>query len=189
VKRRPSALAAPGAATAPFPFWSDYVEPNLLLLNEDGRFVDASAQAPWTELGLSRALVPADLDGDGDLDLVIADLDGTPRLLRNLTIDPGADTNATTSNWLRIRAFDSRLRRDAIGARITVQTPDGARLVHALPPGSYLSAGAATAHLGLGAADTVQGFEVVWPDGLAEHFPGAAANQVVELIRGEGRIR
>ncbi len=188
VKRRPSALAAPGGATAPLPFWSDYVEPNLFLLNHGGRFVDASARAPWTELSLSRALVPADLDRDGDLDLVIANLDGPPRLLRNLTIDAStADPNATASNWLRIRVFDPGLRREAIGARITVQTPDGARLVHALPPGSYLSAGPATAHLGLGAADTVQGFEVVWPDGLAEHFPGAAVNQVVELIRGEGQ--
>ncbi|MXZ38161.1 MAG: CRTAC1 family protein [Holophagales bacterium] len=184
VKRRPSALAAPDGATV----WSDYVEPNLLLLNEDGRFVDASARSPWTELGLSRALVPADFDGDGDLDLVIADLDGTPRLLRNLTIHPGAgNTNAPTSNWLQIRTFDPRLRREAMGARITVQTPDGARLVHALPPGSYLSAGPATAHLGLGAAEAVQGFEVVWPDGLTERFPGAAADQIVELIRGEGQ--
>ncbi|MXW00987.1 MAG: CRTAC1 family protein [Holophagales bacterium] len=189
VKRRPSALAMPGGATAPSDFWSDYVEPNLFLLNEDGRFVDASAQAPWTELGLSRALVPADLDGDGDLDLLIANLDGPPQLLRNLTIDPGADTTAPTSNWLQIRAFDPMLRREAVGARITVQTPEGARLVHALPPGSYLSAGPTTAHLGLGAANAVQGFEVVWPDGLAERFPGAAANQIVELIRGEGRIR
>ena len=185
VKRRPSALATTGGATA---FWSDYVEPNLLLLNEGGRFVDASALAPWTQLSLSRALVPADLDGDGDLDLVIANLDGPLQLLRNLTIDPGAgDTNANTSNWLQIRAFDSRLRRVATGARITVQTPEGARLVHALPPGSYLSGGPATAHLGLGASDGVQGFEVVWPDGLAERFPGAAANQVVQLIRGEGQ--
>ncbi len=188
VKRRPSALAVPDGATAPAAFWADYVEPNLFLLNHRGRFVDASARAPWTELSLSRALVPADLDGDGDLDLVIADLDGTPRLLRNLTIDPGTDSaNATASNWLRIRAFDPRLRREGIGARITVRTPDGARLVHALPPGSYLSAGPATAHLGLGAAEAVQGFEVVWPDGHAERFPGAAANQVVELIRGEGQ--
>ena len=190
VKRRPSALAAPGAATVPPDFWADYVEPDLLLINEGGRFTNASSQPPWTELGLSRALVPADLDGDGDLDLVIADLDGTPRLLRNLTIDTatgGADS--TVSNWLRVRAFDPRLRREAVGARITVETPDGARLLHALPPGSYLSGGPATAHLGLGAADAVQAFEVVWPDGLTESFAGAAANQVVELTRGEGQAR
>ena len=199
VKRRPSALTAavrgdadvvpvPRTGGIPPALWSDYVEPNLFLINRGGRFVDASNEPPWTELGLSRALVPADLDRDGDLDLVIANLDGPPQLLRNLTIDSGAgDTNANTSNWLQIRAFDSRLRREAIGARITVQTPEGPRLVHALPPGSYLSAGPATAHLGLGAADAVQGFEVVWPDGLAERFPGAAANQVVELTRGEGR--
>ena len=123
-------------------FWADYVEPNLLLLNDGGRFADASAEPPWTELGLSRALVPADLDGDGDLDLVVANLDGAPQLLRNLTIDTSsASDEPTATNWLRVRAFDPRLDRDAIGARITVRTPDGPRLLHVLPPGSYLSAG------------------------------------------------
>ena len=190
VKRRPSALTAPGGAGAPPTFWSEYAEPNLLLVNEEGRFADASVQPPWTELALSRALVPADLDRDGDLDLVIANLDGAPRILRNLTIDAGAASDEpTAANWLRVRAFDTRLDREAIGARITVRTPDGPRLLHALPPGSYLSAGPSTAHVGLGAADAVEGFDVVWPDGLVEGFDGAAANQVVTLVRGEGQTR
>ena len=128
VKRRPSALAppwepgwrdprhprttpgarhrAPGwhAGVSPA-FWSDYVEPNLFLINQGGRFTDAS-QAPWTELGLSRALVPADLDRDGDLDLVVANLDGPPQVLRNLTID-GADAAPTSANWLGSRSAPS----------------------------------------------------------------------------------
>ncbi len=190
VKRRPSALAPPDDARAPPAFWSEYAEPNLLLVNEEGRFADASARAPWVELGLSRALVPADLDRDGDLDLVIANLDGAPQILRNLTIDTGSVSDGPkAANWLRIRAFDPRLNREAIGARITVRTPDGPRLLHALPPGSYLSAGPAAAHLGLGAAQAVEGFDVAWPDGLSESFDGVAANQVVELVRGEGNAQ
>ena len=188
VKRRPSALAPPASSGASPAFWSDYVEPNLFLINQGGRFTDASSQAPWTELGLSRALVPADLDRDGDLDLVIANLDGPPQVLRNLTID-SADAPPTTANWLQIRAVDPRLNREAIGARITVHTASGPRLLHVLPPGSYLSAGPATVHLGLGAAEAVESFEVVWPDGLAERFDGAAANQIVELVRGEGQAQ
>ncbi len=194
VKRRPAALAPAGApeatgspeAAGSLPaVWADYVEPNLLLINQGGRFTDASSEPPWTELGLSRALVPADLDRDGDLDVVIANLDRAPQMLRNLTID-NAVPPPTGANWLQIRAVDPRLNREAIGARITVHTTSGSRLLHVLSSGGYLSAGPTTAHLGLGTADAVVSFDIVWPDGLAETFDSAAANQVVELIRGEG---
>ena len=207
VKRRPSALAPPGGpgaagspeataipGTATTPgsvgslpaVWADYVEPNLLLINAGGRFTDASSEPPWTELGLSRALVPADLDRDGDLDVVIANLDGSPQVLRNLTID-GAAPPPPGANWLQIRAIDPHHNREAIGARITVHATNGSRLLHVLSSGSYLSTEPATAHIGLGTADAVVSFDVVWPDGLAETFDSAAANQVVELIRGEGQ--
>ena len=188
----PEATAIPGTATTPGSVgslpavWADYVEPNLHLINEGGRFTDASSEPPWTELGLSRALVPADLDRDGDLDVVIANLDGSPQVLRNLTID-GAVPPPPGANWLQIRAIDPQHNREAIGARITVHATSGSRLLHVLSSGSYLSTEPATAHLGLGTANAVESFDVVWPDGLAETFDGAAANQVVELIRGEGQ--
>ncbi|MCE2558968.1 MAG: CRTAC1 family protein, partial [Acidobacteria bacterium] len=188
----PEATAIPGTATTPGSVgslpavWADYVEPNLLLINAGGRFTDASSEPPWTELGLSRALVPADLDRDGDLDMVIANLDRAPQVLRNLTIDEAAPP-PPGANWLQIRAIDPQHNREAIGARITVHTTSGPRLLHVLSSGSYLSTGPATAHLGLGTADAVVSFDVVWPDGIAETFDGAAANQVVELIRGKGR--
>ena len=194
VKRRPSALAPPGGpgaagsseAMGSLPaVWADYVEPNLLLINEGGRFTDASSDPPWTELGLSRALVPADLDRDGDLDVVIANLDGPAQVLRNLTIDSAAPP-PPGANWLQIRAVDPRLNREAIGARMTVRTASGSRLLHVLSSGGYLSTGPATAHIGLGTADAVVSFDIVWPDGLTETFDGTAANQIVELIRGEG---
>ena len=188
----PEATAIPGTATTPGSVgslpavWADYVEPNLHLINEGGRFTDASSEPPWTELGLSRALVPADLDRDGDLDVVIANLDGPPQVLRNLTID-GAAQPPPGANWLQIRAIDPQHNREAIGARITVHAASGPRLLHVLSSDGYLSTGPATAHLGLGTADAVVSFDVVWPDGLTETFDGAAANQVVELIRGEGQ--
>ena len=188
VKRRPSALAPAGGTgtTGSLPaVWADYVEPNLLLINQGGRFTDASSEPPWTELGLSRALVPADLDRDGDLDVVIANLDRAPQVLRNLTID-SATPPPPGANWLQIRAVNPRLNREAIGARLTVRTASGPRLLHVLSSDSYLSTGPATAHLGLGTADAVVSFDIVWPDGLTETFDGAAANQIVELIRGEG---
>ena len=188
VKRRPAALAPAGGTGTTgslAAFWADYIEPNFLLINQGGRFTDASSEPPWTELGLSRALVPADLDRDGDLDVVIANLDRAPQVLRNLTIDRAAP-QPPGANWLQIRAVDPRVNREAVGARITVHTASGSRLLHVLSSGGYLSTGPARAHIGLGTADAVVSFDVVWPDGLTETFEGTAANQVVELVRGEG---
>ena len=188
VKRRPAALAPAGGTGTTgslAAFWADYIEPNFLLINQGGRFTDASSEPPWTELGLSRALVPADLDRDGDLDVVIANLDRAPQVLRNLTIDRAAP-QPPGATWLQIRAVDPRVNREAVGARITVHTASGSRLLHVLSSGGYLSTGPARAHIGLGTADAVVSFDVVWPDGLTETFEGTAANQVVELVRGEG---
>ncbi|HVR29582.1 MAG TPA: CRTAC1 family protein, partial [Thermoanaerobaculia bacterium] len=175
VKRRPSPWdpAASG-------FWSDYAEPNLLFANTGGaRFTEVLA-APFTGTAeVSRAIVAADLDGDGDLDLVTTTLDGPARIYRN---DGG-----NAGSWLSMAVVDPRLRRDAIGARVTILAGGRSIVRHASPAGGYLTGSGARIHLGLGSIERVDGFVVRWPGGEEESFAGGPARRTVELRRGEGK--
>ena len=88
VKRRPAALSNRDDW-----FWRGYAEPNLLMLGDGaGAFVDVSDASGdfGSALDVSRALVPFDLEGDGDLDLLVANLEGPARIYRNeSTAGPG----------------------------------------------------------------------------------------------------
>jgi hypothetical protein len=163
------------------PFWSRYAERNQLLSNDgNGRFIDRSEANPALcgRAVVARGLAVADVDGDGALDLLITHIAGRARLYRNIAPQRG--------HWLMVRAVDPALRRDAYGAEVRVQA--GSRtLLRLLSPGqSYLCSHDPQLHFGLGAAECVDRIEVHWPDGSREAFPGRAADQVVELRKGQG---
>ena len=200
VKRRPAALSDREDW-----FWRGYAEPNLLMPGDGaGAFVDASAESGdfGAALDVSRGLVPFDLEGDGDLDLLVSNLEGPARIYRNETIDGTAGARgagaaaesaragvagAGKAGWVSLRVVDSELRRTALGASV-VAWIDGRpvrRLV--LPLGGYLTGGEAPVHFGLGDSDGVERFEVTWPGGAVEEFDGAASGSEVVLTRGEGR--
>ena len=176
VKHRPSALA-----NRPEWFWNDYAEPNLLFSNlGGGRFVEAPAGAFGEPIEISRGLVPADLDGDGDLDLVVTNIEGPARIYRNPTRSGGAGPS-----WLEVRPVDAS-DREALGAGVTLVTDGGQLVGEARPGGSYLAGGHARAHFGLGGRRSIEGVEVRWPDGEVERFPGGPVDRVLVLRRGEG---
>ncbi|MYA06804.1 MAG: CRTAC1 family protein [Holophagales bacterium] len=185
VKRRPEVLSDRDDW-----FWRGYAEPNLLMLGDGaGVFADASAASGdfGTALDVSRGLVPFDLEGDGDLDLLVSNLEGSARIYRNETIAGPAPAAGTGAGWVRLRVIDPELRRTALGASV-VAWVDGRplrRLV--LQLGGYLTGGEAPLHIGLGDATAVERFEVTWPGGAVETFEGAASGSEVTLLRGEGR--
>ena len=108
-------------------------------------------------------------------------LAGPARLYRNVAPKRG--------HWLLVRAIDPGLGRDAYGAEITARA--GARhWTRWLNPGySYLCSNDPRAHFGLGEADHVDAFDVIWPDGTRESFPGSPADQRSEIVlrKGAGR--
>ncbi|MBT8485460.1 MAG: CRTAC1 family protein [Phycisphaerae bacterium] len=178
VGRRPQAMTSAAG------FLSDYVEPNLLLRNDGtGRFVDVTPQTGGygETLELSRGVIPADLDADGDLDLIVTNIEGPARVYRN-------DAPAAGSNWLRVRVRLAGSNRDALGATITAVRPDGTRLIRpVIASFGYLTAVEPEAHFGLGDAAEVSRLIVDWPDGRREAFPGVAAGQRVEVRQGAGQ--
>lgn len=167
--------------TAVLPPWNIYAEPNLFYLNDGtGRFRSAgpAAASLCEPIEVTRGLAVGDVDSDGDVDLLVSNLQGRARLYRNDAPRQG--------HWLRVRAVDPRLKRDAIGARVSVWTGDRC-VVRTIRRGfSYLSSSDPRAHFGLGNANRVDRILVRWPDGLEERFGAMPTDQAIELLRGTG---
>jgi hypothetical protein len=105
---------------------------------------------------VGRGATYADIDSDGDLDLLLVANGGPPRLLRN--------DIKTENRWLRVRLND-RAKTGAIGATITIPLASGDKLVRCISPTrSYLSQTELTASFGLG-SQTPTEMQIVWPNG------------------------
>jgi enediyne biosynthesis protein E4 len=171
------------------PHWGAYAEPNQLFANDGtGRFRDISAgnSAFCQPPAISRGLAFGDVDGDGAIDMLVTAVAGPARMFRNIAPRRG--------NWIIIRAFDSRLRRDAIGAEIRVHAGAKTWLGLVNPAGSYLCSSDVRTHFGLGAVDRIDRIEVQWPNGIGEVFDGDGGNgyptnRVLTLEYGTGQPR
>jgi len=157
-----------------------YAEPNLLLRGVDGPgFVEVlprgGTAAPIVRT--SRAAAFGDIDNDGGLDILVANRDEAPTLLRNVVPARG--------HWLQAWVKDAR-GRDAVGARLTIHA--GGRTVRrdVRTAYSYLAANDPRVHVGLGAATRVEAIDVRWPDGATETFGPFDADRIVTIRKGTG---
>src|SRR5438105_7168821 len=106
---------------------------------------------------VGRGSAFADIDGDGDLDVVMTQIAGPPLVLRN-------DQNRN-HHWIRLKLTRTRSKHDAIGAWIKVRLDNQTIARQVMPTRSYLSQSALPVTIGLGTANRIQSVEIAWPGG------------------------
>jgi hypothetical protein len=160
-----------------------YRQPNVLYRNTgNGRFVDISANTgkAITSPNLGRGCAFGDLDNDGDIDIVINNLDGPPTLLRN---DGGNRQNA-----ILIKCIGTKSNRSAIGTRVKVTAGGRTQIDEVMSGSSYYSHSDVRLHFGLGRAAAVELVELAWPSGLKETVRDLPANHLITIEETKGAV-
>ena len=161
-----------------------YKQPKILYSNlRNGRFADVSATsgAGIQAEHLARGLAFGDLDNDGDVDVVVNNLDSAPSLLRN---DGGNQRHALT-----VKCIGTRSNRSAIGTRVKVTIAGHEQIDEVMSGSSYYSQNDLRLHFGLGTAEKADRVEVLWPSGLKESFTDVKANQIVVIQETKGIVK
>ena len=166
---------------------SRYRQPNQLFRNlgPDAagrlRFTDVASQvgAALAAPHPSRGVASADYDNDGDVDLLVLNLNERASLLRN---DGGG-----AGHWLTVQVAGGPGQQHAIGARVRVVAGDLTQIDQVLTAGSYLSQSDLRVHFGLGGRTVVDTVEVRWPGGGLDRVGPLAADQIITVTTRPGR--
>jgi hypothetical protein len=127
----------------------------------------------------SRGCAFGDLDNDGDVDILIVNLNEPPSLLRN-------DMRGA-HHWLKLKLIGTKSNRSAIGTRVLVRYGKKVQVQEVLSQSSFYSVNDPRLHYGLGAEKTAD-IEIRWPSGLQEKIRGIAADQLIVVKEGAGLI-
>ena len=164
-----------------YPQRDHYRQRKLLFRNNrDGNFSEVTMQfgSALGEERAGRGTAFGDLDNDGDIDVIVNDLDGSPQLLRN----DGGNRN----NSVLVKTIGVKSNRDGIGARVKVVSGDLTQVDEVRSGGSYLSQNDLRLHFGLEKRTAVDLIEVRWPSGVVDKVTGVRANKIVTITEGKG---
>jgi hypothetical protein len=152
-----------------------YLEPLMLLRNQQGRFEDVSAQSgePFQRVQAARGAAIGDLDNDGQIDIVVSCLDGKAMLLRN---------QGSANHWLTINTIGTASNRDGIGARVHLVSESGTNQYATVNTGgSYFSASDKRVHFGLGRDRLVRKLEIAWPSGAVQTLHDFGVDRILTV--------
>jgi len=157
-----------------------YKCPRVVLRNlGNGKFDDVSLGSGTgvTARHSSRGCAFGDFDNDGDIDVLIMNMNEPPSLLRN--------DIRNHNRWLKIKLAGTRSNRSAIGARVTLTAGGRRQTQEVLSQSSFYSQNDLRLHFGLGESTHADLIEIRWPLGLREVYRDVAANQIVRYQEGK----
>jgi hypothetical protein len=162
---------------------TSYAQANQVLLNDGtGRYTVASDGGPGLTIRKSsRGFASADIDNDGDLDLIVTNAADTPDLLLN----EGGNRLA----WLRVRLVGVRANRAAIGTRVIVRAGDTIQVDEVRGGSGYLSQNDLVLHFGLGSLTRVDSIRVRWPGGHIDIYQSPPINHTVTITEGAPNVQ
>ncbi len=155
--------------------WFEHDDRSKLFMNRrNGRFRESAERYGLLDDGSGRGVSCFDYDRDGDIDILVANHNGSARLYRN---DGGND-----AAFLGIRLRDTGANMAAVGARVYV-TSNGVTQMRELRCGNnYVSQNPVEAHFGLGAANRAR-VRIVWPDGTSQNLGKVGTGQLLTIRR------
>jgi enediyne biosynthesis protein E4 len=160
-----------------------YKGPPIIFRNlGGGKFEELSTDLGpgMNSLHCSRGCAFGDFDNDGDVDVLVVNLNEPPSLLRN-------DVNRT-NHWLKVKLTGVKSNRSAIGSTVTIKYGGKTQAKALLSQSSYLSVNDPRLHFGLGSATEAE-VEVRWPSGQTESLGKVAVDQVLYITEGSGISR
>jgi len=158
-----------------------YRQRKIVYHNVAGRFEDVSERLgpPVTDPRAGRGAAFGDYDNDGDVDIVINNVNDRPDLYRTES-DP-------SRHWLLVKLIGTQSNRSAIGARVRCIAGGVTQVQEVRGGGSYMSQNDLRVHFGLAGAAEVDRLQVRWPNGREEEWTGIAADRILALTEGTGK--
>ncbi len=154
-----------------------YAEPDLLLRGgAEGRFTNVSLESGdyFSQKRVGRGASVGDIDGDGDLDVLVTHSGDRLVLLRN---DGGS-----RRHYLRVKLKGTTSNRDGLGARVSIESGGRRQIRELISGGSYACDSERVLHFGLGDAKSVERLEIRWPSGHRQFLEGVKADQTLEIV-------
>ena len=141
-------------------------------------FTDITKQAGMYEPSVSHGAAYGDLDNDGDLDLVINNMNQPAFVWRNEARKTIADS---TNNFVSVQLAGNQLNQSGIGAKALLYTKDSIQFLEQYPVRGYLSSMDNRLHFGIGNNTQIDSLKIIWPDGLKEIVKDVKPNQFITV--------